>query len=33
MSTPPVQPVSLAALRQEFDDMIRRDLLGPAGGE
>ena len=33
MSTPPVQPVSLASLRQEFDDMIRRDLLGPAGGE
>src|ERR1035441_4304987 len=25
--------MSTAPLRQEFEDLIRRDLLGPAGGE
>src|SRR5579862_3428621 len=33
MSAPSVQIVSLASLRQELEDLIRRDLLGPAGGE
>lgn len=33
MSTPSPQTVSAAMLRQELEDLIRRDLLGPAGGE
>lgn len=33
MSTPSPQTVSTAMLRQELEDLIRRDLLGPAGGE
>lgn len=33
MSTQSAQIVSGASLRQEFEDLIRRDLLGPAAGE
>jgi hypothetical protein len=33
MLTPSPQTVSSAMLRQELEDLIRRDLLGPAGGE
>jgi hypothetical protein len=33
MSAPSSSLLSAAALRQELEDLIRRDLLGPAGGE
>lgn len=33
MSAPTTQIISAAAIRQEFEDLVRRDLLGPAGGE
>jgi len=33
MSAPTTQIISAATIRQEFEDLVRRDLLGPAGGE
>jgi hypothetical protein len=33
MSAPSSQLTSAATIRQEFEDLVRRDLLGPAGGE
>ena len=33
MSAPTLQLTSAATIRQEFEDLVRRDLLGPAGGE
>jgi len=33
MSAASPSPLSAASLRQELEDLIRRDLLGPAGGE
>ena len=32
-SSPSPQISSAATIRQEFEDLVRRDLLGPAGGE
>jgi len=33
MSAPTTQIISAATIRQEFEDPVRWDLLGPAGGE
>jgi len=33
MSGPSPQVTSAARIRQEFEDLVRRDLLGPAGGD
>src|SRR5579871_1243899 len=33
MSAPSPQITSVATIRQKFEDLVRRDLLGPAGGE